>query len=149
MDEGLGATLDPDFNLIVFAKPYLKQSWLKSHSVEAIGKRLRDGAIDLADFAADFPAKVMRLTGMAERGELTVTSRLELQDPLIKGFHQAANRIAMSVLTVGLIIGLSVLALVYRPTGSEGLVYQLLRGFLVLIVATGLGLMISLWRSTR
>jgi ubiquinone biosynthesis protein len=149
MDEGLGAMLDPDFKLIEFAKPYFKRFWLKNHSPRATLRRVRDGVMDLADLAADLPERLRRLSGMIERGEVTVTSRVEVQPDLTKQLQQAANRISMSVLTAGLIVGLSVMTLVYRPTGSEGLAYLLLKALLAVGIASAGWLLVANWKSTR
>lgn len=149
MDEGLGATLDPTFNLIDFAKPYYKRFWKKSHSLGALTDRVKDSAIDFADLSSEFPRRVMRLIGSVERGEVTVTTRLESQDQLIHGLQKAANRIAISILTSGLVIGLSVLALVYRPAGSEGFGYFLLKALLGAGVVSGVWLLFAFWRSSK
>jgi len=149
MDEGLGAKLDPDFNLLEFAQPYFKRFWLKNHSLRNTMRSIREGAIDLADVAMDLPQRLLRLSTMIERGEVTVTSRLEVPEALTKKIQQAANRIAISVLTAGLIIGLSVIAMVYRPAGSEGFGYFLLKALLAVGVASAAWLMLAIWKSTR
>ena len=149
MDEGLGANLDPDFNFIEFGKPYFERFWLKSHSLKATAKRMKEGAIDLADLSVDLPERLVRLLGIVERGELKVTTQVEMNEALSNKLQQAANRIAVSVLTAGLVIGLSVIALVYRPTNSEGPTYFILKGLLAVVVASTVWLLIAIWRSTR
>lgn len=149
LDEGLGAKLDPSFRLFEFAQPYFKRFWQKNHSLRAVARRARDGVIDLADLAVDLPERLVRLSGMIERGEVTVTSRVDVPEELTKKIQQAANRIAISVLTAGLIIGLSVLALVYRPAGSEGFGYFLLKALLAVGVASATWLLVAFWRSKR
>lgn len=149
MDEGLGATLDPEFNFLEYARPYFESFWKKSHSLSAIAGRLRYGAMDLADLAEDLPETLKRLSGIVERGEVTVTSRIDLPESIVRKAQQAANRIAISVLAAGLIIGLSVLALVYRPAGSEGFIYLILKAALAVGVLTGVWLLAAFWKSAR
>ena len=149
MDEGLGVKLDPEFKLMEFARPYFMRFWQENHSFRAVARRAREGAIDLADIAMDLPERLLRLSGMVERGEVTVTSRLQVPEELTKNLQQAANRIAISVLTAGLIIGLSVMALVYRPAGSEGFGYFLLKALLAIGVASATWLLVAFWRSKR
>ena len=149
MDEGMGANLDPGFNLIEFAQPYFKRFWKKNHSARAMAKRIKDGAIDMADIAMDLPKHVLRLVGQVERGEVTVTARLDHQDAMMKHIERAANRVAVSVLTGALVIGLSILALAYRPVGSEGFGFFLLRSLLGVAVVSGIWLLIAFWKSTR
>ena len=149
MDEGLGANLDPEFKFTEFSKPYFERFWRKSHSLPEISRRLKEGAIDLADFGKDLPRRLQRLTAMAERGELTVTSRLEVPEQAFKRLQEAANRIAISILMAGLIVGLSVLTQVDRPTGSEGVVSFALKALLGVSVAGGLWLLGAFWKSGR
>jgi ubiquinone biosynthesis protein len=149
MDEGLGAKLDPEFNFLEYSKPFFIDFWKKSHSPAAIAGRLRDGVVDLADLAMDLPATLKRLSGLVERGEVKVTSRIDLPDAIVKKAQQAANRIAISVLAAGLVIGLSVLTLVYRPAGSEGVAYLMLKVALAVGVLTGVWLISAFWKSAR
>lgn len=145
MGEGLGASLDRGFHLMEFAKPYFVRFWQKSHAPAAVAERIREGAIDMADLMRDFPEKAVRIAGMAERGELTVRSRIEVPDKTLAALNQLANRVAMSVLMAGVIIGLSVLA--YSPAGSSGIGMLVSRVLLAMAVACGAWLLASFWRS--
>lgn len=149
MDEGLGAKLDPEFNLVEFAQPYFERFWRQSHSLRATLERLRYDAVGMLDFASDLPKRAARLTGMLERGEMKVNSRVEIDDSLIKDFHKTVNRLSVSVLTAGLIVGLSVLAQVFRPEGVEPVGFVVVKLLLVVgIVAAG-WLAYGFWRSSR
>lgn len=147
MDEGLGARLDPGFNLIEFARPYLQRFWRRSHSVRSVAKRLREGAIDLADIGADLPQRLRRLAARLERGEITVTSRVEIPDQTARRLEAAANRISVSILAAAAVVGLSVLAATYRPAGALG--SYLMRGSLVIGIACCLWLIGAFWRSRK
>jgi ubiquinone biosynthesis protein len=149
MDEGLGAYLDPGFNLIQFAKPYLKRFWRRSHSPRVIARRVREGAMDLGEISLDLPQRLRHLLVQLDRGELTVTSRLEIPKDAAKRFQQAANRVSVSVIAAGLAIGLSVLASIYRPLGSDRIDLFLLRATLALGIACCFWLLGSFWRSRR
>lgn len=149
MDEGMGAHLDPGFKFMEFSTPYFERFWRKSNSLPEISRRLKEGAIDLADFGKELPRRLQRLTSMAERGELTITSRLEVPDPMIKKLQHAANRIAISILMAGLIVGLSVLTQFYHPTGSDGFISFVLKALLAVAVVVGVWLLSAFWKSAR
>jgi ubiquinone biosynthesis protein len=149
MDEGLGSSLDPQFNLIEFSKPYFVRFWKESHSAQAVMRRMGEGAFDIADIGLEFPHRLLRFLGMAERGELKVISHVEMPEKLVKDLQQAINRIAISVLTAGLIIGLSVISVIYRPAEPASLVYLVPRGLLALAVGSGVWLLVAFWKSTR
>lgn len=143
MDEGMGAHLDPGFNFTEFSKPYFERFWRNSHSLPEICRRLQEGAMALADLGKDLPRSLQRLSSMAERGEITVTSRLEVPDAEIKKLQNAANRIAMSIILAALIVGLSVLSGAYHVPEAA------FRAGLALVVFAGIGLVGALWKSAR
>ena len=149
MDEGLGASLDPDFNLMEFGQPYFKRFWRKRYSPRAMAGRVREGTADLLDISAEVPHRLIRLMGQVERGELAVRAHLDVQEPLTKNLEHAANRIAISVLAAGLIVALSVMALVYGPAGSAGFGAFLIKAALGLGFICGAWLLVSLWKSMR
>jgi len=149
MDEGLGAKLDPDFNLVAFARPYFERFWRQSHSLRATLERLRSDAVGMLDFASDLPKRAAKLTGMLERGEMKVNSRVEIDDSLIKDFHKTVNRLSVSVLTAGLIVGLSVLAQVFRPEGVEPVGFVVVKILLVVGVVAAGWLTYGFWKSSR
>lgn len=149
MDEGMGAHLDPEFNLMEFSKPYFERFWRKSHSLPEIGRLMKEGAIDLADLGRELPHRLHRLASMIERGDLTVTSRVDLPDQLVKKFERTGNRISISILMAGLIVGLSVLVQVYRPSGAVQIGPWLLSAFLVVALLTGVWLLSAFWKSEK
>jgi ubiquinone biosynthesis protein len=147
MGEGLGAHLDPEFKLMEFAKPYILRFWLKSHSLPAVAERFKDGAVEVVDLLSDLPERATRLAGVVERGELTVSSRVEVSDTTLRSVNQVANRLAMSVLTAGLIVGLSVLS--NSVAGLWGPAYNAFRFLSVSAIACGMWLLASFWKSAR
>ncbi|HEY3413138.1 MAG TPA: AarF/ABC1/UbiB kinase family protein [Armatimonadota bacterium] len=149
MDEGLGAFLDPDFNLLEFAKPYLKRFWRRSHSLRVITRRAREGAIDMAEIGLDLPQRLRHLLVQLDRGELSVASRFEVPEEVARRFERAANRISISIIAAGIAIGLSVLAAIYRPAGSDDIGIFLLRAAIALGIACCLWLLGAFWRSGR
>lgn len=149
MDEGMGSNLDPQFNLIEFSKPYFVRFWKESHSASAVVRRMGEGAFDIADIGMELPHRLLRFLGTAERGEMKVISHVEMPEKLVKDLQQAINRIAISVLTAGLIIGLSVISVIYRPAEPASLVYLVPRLLLAMAIGSGLWLLVAFWKSTR
>lgn len=149
MSEGLGVQLDPEFKLLEFARPYFQRFWLQSRSPRVQAHRLAEGVLRLTELGFDLPGRFGRLLGQLERGEITIVSRREETEELLREFHRATNRLAISILTAALIIGLGLLMLVYNPPGWErfgGWLFGLLFGILMFF---GLGLLWAIWRSGR
>lgn len=114
MDEGLGAHLDPDFRLMEFAQPYFEEFWLENLSPAALAQRLKDTSLDVAEVGQDLPRQIKRLLLRLERGEITFGGRWEESRTVVKNLHRAANRISLSILLAGAMIGLSRVFHVYR-----------------------------------
>lgn len=147
MSEGLGAQLDPDFKLLAFAEPVLRRFWIEHRAPAYLARQVVQGAVDLVDLGVDLPQRLRRLLNQVERGEIGVTARHEGLDRALGELNRLANRLAMSILTAALIVGLGLLMLVYHPPGWEawgGWFFGL--AFLV-AVALGLRLLWSIWRS--
>lgn len=147
MSEGLGAQLDPDFNLLAFAEPYLKRFWLQSRGPTYMAHKITEGMLDLTELGLGLPQRLRRLVGQMERGEVTVTTRHEGLDELMVELNRVANRLARSILVAALIIGLALLMLLYHPPGWAawgGWFFGL--SFLAAFVL-GAGLLWSIWRA--
>jgi ubiquinone biosynthesis protein len=148
MSEGLGERLDPNFHLIDFARDFLERHYIESRSPHALFERLRDSYPDLAEVALNLPRRVRRLLGSLERGEVTVTARLEKTDELMESIQRSANRLSMSVLVTGTIVGIAILLHAFNPT-TVGIGRWLLQIFMAMVVAGGIGLFIAIWRSGK
>lgn len=119
MSEGLGAQLDPEFNLLTFAEPYLKRFWLQSRGPTYLAHKIATGMVDLTELGLDLPQYLRRLVGQMARGEVTVTTRHEGLNEFIAELNRVANRLAMSILVAALIISVGLLMLIYHPPGWE------------------------------
>jgi ubiquinone biosynthesis protein len=115
MDESLGAYLDPEFKLMEFARPYLKDFWHESISPESIARRIKEGSRDIADLGHDLPRQMKRILTQLQRGELTVTTHVEESRAVVKHLHRLANRISFSILLAGILISISTVIHAYKP----------------------------------
>src|SRR5262249_37742800 len=141
MCEGLGASLDPGFKLREVVEPYFQRFWLRAHSPDAITRRLLEGAEDLLEMSPALPRRLWRLLDQLERGELTLTTRVEESGQTLRQLSRAANRIAASILLSGLMIGFSVLALASHPPARPGGCSLLTAGALGIGALAGLALL--------
>lgn len=149
ISEGLGAQLDPGFQLFEFATPYMQQFWLQHRSPKAIALRVGESALDAAELGLILPRHLSRLLGQIERGELELNINHEGLQDFAHRLHQMVNRLALTILLAATIVALGLMMIIYHPPGWDqygGWFFGF--GFLF---ALGLGawMMWNIWRSGR
>lgn len=149
MVEGLGAQLDPQFNLMTALQPFGQQLLLHRMSPAVWARRLGQAGIDAAQLGIELPAQVRRLLGDLERGALEVGIRAVDVEPVIQRLEGLTNRLILGMLASAFIVGLAVLMSVYHPPGWErwaGVAFTI--GFLI-VVTLGLYLAWTIIRWRR
>jgi ubiquinone biosynthesis protein len=150
ISEGLGLQLDPDFQFIPFAQPYLERYWLQRHSPWQMGEKVVEGILEMTEFSLTFPRRLTRLVTQLERGELGAHVEVRGVERYLAEMQAMANRLAMSILIGALIIGLSQFMHMVTPQGFPELYAGRFFGILF-FVATVLGfwLLVNIIRARR
>ena len=149
MIEGLGANLDPQFQLTAVLAPYTRQLVTQQYSPLRWIPRLGRASFDLARLGVELPQQLRRMMAAMERGNLQIGMRPEGFDPLVDRLESISNRIVLGVITAAFINGLAVLMSVYRPPGWEHWAWVVVAfGFLSALVL-GVYLAWGILRSTR
>ncbi len=144
--EGLGRTLDPDFDMAGEAAPFLRRAMLARYSPGTLAK---DGWRVLADTASVLsvlPRDVRRLMRSARGGNLKLRVDVERLEQFGVQVTHSANRLTVGVVLAALIVGSSIALTVAGGPTLLGLPAFGLLGFLGAAVA-GAWLVISIWRS--
>jgi ubiquinone biosynthesis protein len=134
MMQGVGLTLDPDFDIFEAAQPYIgklfRRMWLPSSwGPDAI--RL---ALDWKDFASILPRKSSRILDQVERGQLTVQAEIPQLEPTMNLVDRWINRVIFSVLVAALLVALALLLPRLDYAWPWGLVtWIIVVGFFVLL----------------
>jgi ubiquinone biosynthesis protein len=146
--EGLGRLLDPGFDMVSEARPFLEDLVRLQRSPRRL---LRTGSASLREallFASQLPSDLRRLLRLAERGAITVHVDVSHFDRAWERMDRSVSRLTMGIVTAALIIGSSIV----MTTGGEstwlGLPLFGLLGFLGAL-AGGLWLLVSIIRSGR
>ena len=146
MLEGVGLRLDPDFDMMSVAEPFVRRlTWQLVMPRREWGREmLRQGA-EWGDLLTTLPRSGNRLMEQAERGELFQV-RLRDIDAIMGRFDRLVTRLALSVLVAASIIGLAQLI---PLTSSGGLTQFTVVLGLIASASLGLWLLISILRGTR
>lgn len=119
MIEGLGVTLDPDFNLTAVLVPYAERLVIREYSPFKWVRSFSRASLDLARLGVEMPQQLRRIVSAAEDGNLQIGMRPEGFDPIVDRVEMIANRIVLGVIAAAFINGLAVLVSVYHLPGWE------------------------------
>jgi ubiquinone biosynthesis protein len=149
MSEGLGAQLDPNFELTAVVVPHAQRLMLRQYSPVRVAQRVGKASLDAARLAIELPRQLRRLLADLERGDLEFAMRPTGFEPMLHQAERMVNRLVLGMLAASFIVGLAVLAAVYRPPGWEQLAGAAFAVGFIIAAAIGLYLAISIARSGR
>jgi ubiquinone biosynthesis protein len=146
--EEVARMLDPDFNFINEAIPFVKKLAKRKYKPRVILKDFMRGAHDLRDFLVGFPFELRKITQKVGRGELSFTLEHRGLEKLILELDRASNRISFALVVAAIIVGSSLI--MRMDVGPYlfgypvlGIVGYVMAGFL------GIWLVIAILRSGR
>jgi ubiquinone biosynthesis protein len=145
--EATGRELDPGFDMVAEAEPFLRAASLARASPGAFalrGWRVAKTALAILD---DLPGYLRRIVRSLRHGNAQIHIDAGL-DRFGVDLNRAANRLTVGVVTAALIIGSSIVMTVEGGPTLFGLPFFGLFGFLASL-AGGTWLVFSIWRSGR
>jgi ubiquinone biosynthesis protein len=144
--EGLGRKLDPAFDMVGAATPFLHRVLRERYQPRALARRLSQGMVEVAEALALLPRQLRGLVHSAAEGRLRLRVDSEQLSAVANQVSHAANRLAMGLVIAALIIGSSIVMTVEGGPTMFGLPFFGLAGFLGAI-AGGAWLLLSILRS--
>ncbi len=146
--EGVGRALDPDFDAISVAEPFIKEMVLASYGPRVIGRKLLVTARDLIRFLADLPSDLRELTRTFRENQLRITVEHKGLREAFALLDHASRRLSLSLLTASIIVGSSIIVLAAPEPRILGVPIIGLLGFAVSGIL-GLWLIISLRKTDK
>ena len=146
--DGLGKRLDPDFDFVSLARPFVSKvrtrrlrGWLDRES-------LLELAEDTGRLARALPAEAYDLLKKAGSGRLKLRLDLEELGDVVREIDRSVNRLAFAVVIAGILIGSSFVTREGAGPSFLGLPILGLAGFSVAVVL-GLWFLVGTLRSGR
>lgn len=146
--EGLGRQLDPQFRMVEFLTPFVRQVIMDRYKPAALLARGQKNISETFSVLAGLPHDINRLLKQAKRGKLAIDLDLKRLDHFGQQLDRSTNRLTMGIITSALIIGSSI---VMTVPGGPHIFGMPLFGFLGFISAfvTSIWLLFSIWRSGK
>lgn len=148
MNEALGRTLDPSFDVAAVAEPYVRQALRGLYSPTYWWDKLKLRPLEVMLLGAALPAHIQRLLTRLERNDLTFRIRYDELPQALSGLNSMVNRLALAILTAGGGVGLAILYTSTQPALASWLGAFFILGFAGTTLV-GLLLLFAIWRSGR
>jgi ubiquinone biosynthesis protein len=146
--DGLGRHLNPEFNTLVFAAPYLEEIMMDRYRPEAIARRGWRNLISVADMVSNLPKDMRKLLHASRKGALQVDINVRHLDYYANKNDNAMSRLTMGIITAALIIGSSIITTIERGPFIFGIQAFAFLGF----TCATLGffwVLVSIWQSNH
>lgn len=141
--EGIARLLNPEFDMIGHAEPYVKRAKLARYSPKKIKEGLVAALSDSITVIQDLPKEVLQVTRNARMNKLTINVELKGLDMILRSHDQVSNRISFSIIIGCLIIGSALLLAFKTPPLMYGISLVGMIGFTVAAVL-GIWLLIAI-----
>jgi len=146
--EEVARQLDPNYDLIRSAEPYVRKLALKRFRPEQIKRDVQVGLTEIHDLITKFPQEFQRFTSKLNRGKIKVGLEVHGLEKLIVELDKSSNRISFALIIAAIIVGSSLIMTLdigvkFYGVPAVGLIGYLFAGVL------GAGLAISILRSGK
>ncbi len=119
MLEGIGKTIHPNFNTYDYVKPYGKKLLKEVFSTENMMEEMGYRVSQFDYFVRNFPYDVKEILGSLRRGKLNVDINHQGYIPVLDKFNNAANRMILAMLIVGLMLSSSIIMMADLPDSAK------------------------------
>jgi ubiquinone biosynthesis protein len=146
--EGLGLRLDPDFDMVEKATPYIRQIKMQKFSPGRIASEILESGGDLVQLAKAIPGELRDILSQVKQGKIRIGLEHRGIDEFIEELDRSSNRIAFALIISSLIIGSSLIIASGVGPYLFGLPFLGVLGFSIAGVV-GIWLVIAIFRSGK
>ncbi len=146
--EGLGRMLDPDFDVIAKAAPFVKKAQMARYDPRRLAGDLWDFGAEAVSLIREVPRELRTVLRLARQGRLKIEFEHKGLDDMQNSLERASNRMAFAIVLAALIIGSSLVIQSGIPPKWHDISIIGLAGYLVAGVM-GFWLLISILRRGR
>jgi ubiquinone biosynthesis protein len=115
MVEGVALTLDPDFDMIAQAAPFIKRVKFERFYPGRIADDMIQLGSEMLQFAQQFPKDVLEITRLVRLQKLSLKMEHKGLETLLATHDRVSNRISFSIIIAALIIGSALIVISETP----------------------------------
>ena len=113
--EGVGRMLDPDFDMIARATPFIANEKLERYKPERIVEDIFDLSARLMRFFRQFPKELLDISQMIRQQKFSLQIEHRGLETMLVTHDRISNRISFSILIAALIIGSALIVISETP----------------------------------
>ncbi|CAB1079808.1 ABC transporter [Alkalispirochaeta odontotermitis] len=113
--EGVGRMLDPDFDMIARATPFITRIKLERFKPERIAEDAYDLGSQILQFVRQFPNQLLELTNLIRQEKLRLQIEHRGLESMLATHDRISNRISFSILIAALVIGSALIVISETP----------------------------------
>ncbi len=115
MVEGVALTLDPDFDMIAQAEPFIKRVKFERFYPGRIADDMMQLGSQMLQFAQQFPKDVLEITRLVRHQKLSLKMEHKGLESMLATHDRVSNRISFSIIIAALIIGSALIVISEIP----------------------------------
>lgn len=115
ISEGLGGSLDPEFEIMEHAEPFFRKIRLTRYSFQGMTRDFVDSGTELLRFVREIPGELRELLRKAREGKLKLEIEYGALERTLFRLDLISGRIASAIVLASLIIGSSIIVLSNTP----------------------------------
>jgi ubiquinone biosynthesis protein len=146
--EAVGRMLDPDFDMIAKATPFIQQVLMGRFKPQRVAEDVGDLAARMLKFLHQFPKDLLDLAGLLRQQKLSLQIKHDGLEKVLATHDQISNRISFSIVIAALIVGSALIVISKTPPLFYGISLIGIIGFLAAALM-GIWLLVAILRSGR
>jgi len=107
--EGVARDLDPSFEMITFARPYIEKMVQKQYGYAALRKRLEKSLLNYTELVEDLPGEIRPILTQLRKNKLAVNLEHRGLHDLTRTIEHASRNIAFCLIISAMLVGSSIL----------------------------------------
>jgi len=115
MVEGVALALDPDFDMIAQAEPFIKRVKLSRFYPGRIADDMIQIGLQMLQFARQFPKDMLEITRLIRQQKLSLKMEHKGLESMLATHDRVSNRISFSIIIAALIIGSALIVISETP----------------------------------
>ncbi len=107
--EGVAQNLDPGFDMVGYAAPFIKKKKMERMSLSRISEDLSKVSVESLQLLQEVPRNSIAIIRQARKGKFVLGFDIQKLDKIISSYHRESHKLSVSIIISALIIASSLL----------------------------------------